>query len=224
MECAMNTNPCPAQINEARNSCVGLRLLVSFTIAIGVIGCKGFFIGPALSSVTVAPSTPSIAIGKTQQVTATASFDNGSTDNITDSASWTSSDVSIATVSSTGLVTGVAQGSATISATLDGISGSTSVNITIANLTSISITPVTKSISSGQTQQYTAVGILQNGNTIDLTDSVSWSSSNTTVATIDDSGLATAKTVSSSATANITAKSGSITSNRAALTVEPTGS
>jgi len=200
----------------------GICFWISTVIVVGMIGCKGFFIGPTLSSVSVAPSTPSIAIGKTQQMTATGTYDNGSTDNITDSASWATSDVSIATVSSMGLVTGVSQGSATISATLDGITGSTTVTITVANLASISITPTSKSISSGETQQYTAIGILQNGNTVDLTDSVTWTSSNTATATIDSSGLATAKTVSSAATTNITAKSGSITSNTVVLTVEPT--
>jgi uncharacterized protein YjdB len=220
MELSMNTNSCLKKQNWLR----GIKLLIGFCVVIGVSSCNGFFIGPTLSTVTVTPSTPSIAIGKTQQMIATGTYDNSSTDNITDSASWASSDTSIATVSSTGLVTGVAQGSATISATLDGISGSTTVTVTVANLSSISITPSSKSISSGQTQQYTAIGILQNGNTVDLTNSVTWSSSNTTAATIDDSGLVTAKTVSSSATTNITAKSGSTTSNTAVLTVEPAGS
>lgn len=185
-----------------------------------IAGCKGFFIGPTLTTVTLAPSTPSIAVGKTQQMTATGTYDNSSTQTITDSASWASSDVAIATVSSTGLVTGIASGSATISATLGGVSGSTTVNVTVANLASISITPATQSISSGATQQYTAVGILQNGITVDLTSSLTWSSSNTAVATIDSAGLATAKSVSSTGTTDITAKSGSITSNTATLTAK----
>jgi uncharacterized protein YjdB len=199
-----------------------LRFWICTVIAVGMVGCKGFFIGPTLTTVTVAPSTPSVAIGKTQQMTATGTYDNSSTETITDSASWASSDVTIATVSSTGLVTGVTSGSATISATLDGISGSTTVNVTVANLASISITPASQSISSGATQQYTAIGVLQNGNTVDLTSSVTWTSSNTAAATIDSSGLATALTVTSTESTNITAQSGSITSNTAVLTVTGT--
>jgi len=186
---------------------------------VAVSGCKGFFIGPTLTTVTIAPSTPSVAIGKTQQMTATGTYDNGSTETITASASWASSDITIATVSSAGLVTGIASGTATISATLNGISGSTTVTITVANLASISVTPSSQTISSGQTQQFTAIGILQNGNTVDMTSTVTWTSSNILAATIDDAGLATAKTVSSSETTNITAKSGNITSNTAVLTV-----
>lgn len=198
---------------------VRLRVFLCTAIVVAISGCKGFFIGPTLTTVTVAPSTPSVAIGKTQQMTATGTYDNGSTETVTYSVSWASSDITIATVSSTGLVTGVASGTATISATLDGISGSTTVTITVANLASISITPSSQTISSGQTQQYTAIGILQNGNTVDMTSTVTWASSNNLAATIDDAGLASAKTVSSTETTNITAKSGSITSNTAVLTV-----
>jgi uncharacterized protein YjdB len=196
-----------------------VRTFIATVFVVTMTGCKGFFIGPTLSTITIAPSTPSVAVGKTQQMMATGTYDNGSTDNVTDSASWASSDVSIATISSTGLVAGVASGTATISATLDGVSGSTTVTVTVANLSSISITPSSQSISSGAMQQYTAIGILQNGNTTDLTNSVTWTSSNTAAATIDSSGLATAQTVSSTETTNITAKSGNITSDTAVLTV-----
>jgi trimeric autotransporter adhesin len=198
---------------------INIAILFSAFGALLMAGCKGFFIGPALTTVTVAPSTPSVAAGKTQQMSATGTYDNGSTDTITDSASWATSDISIATVSSKGLVTGVASGTATISATLDGLSGSTTVNVTVANLSSISITPTSQSISSGATQQFTAIGTLQNGTTVDLTSSVTWTSSNTAAATIDSSGLATAKTVTSTETTNITAQSGSITSGTAVLSV-----
>ncbi len=198
---------------------INYQLLLYTVVATMFTGCKGFFIGPKLTTVAVTPSTPSVAIGKTQQMTATGTYDNGSTDDLTHSASWASSAVSVAAVSSTGLVTGIASGTATISATSGGISGSTTVTVTVANLSSISITPTSPSISSGQTQQFTAIGVLQDGSTTDLTSSATWTSSNTAAATVDDSGLATAKTVTSTQTTNITAKSGSITSNTAVLTV-----
>jgi uncharacterized protein YjdB len=152
-------------------------------------------------------------------MTATGTYDNGTTDTVTDSAAWSSSDVSVATVSATGLVTGVAVGTATISATLKGLSGSTTVTVTVANLASISITSTSTSLSSGQTTQFTATGILQDGSKVKLTDSATWTSSNTAAATIDSSGLATAQSISGTKTTNITAKSGNITSNTVTLTV-----
>lgn len=187
-----------------------------------IAGCKNFFIPPSLTTLTVSPSTPSVAVGKTQQMIATGTYDNGVTDTVTDSASWSTSDNTIAAVSSTGLVTGVATGTATISATLDGIGGSTTVTVTLANLSSISITATSQSLSSGQTAQFTATGILQNGDTVNLTNSVTWTSSNTTAATIDSSGIATAQSVTSTETTTITATSGNVTSNAITLTVTGT--
>src|SRR5216683_6840149 len=116
------------QVRPRRNDdTIVCMIALSLCVLMGpaIFGCKGFFIGPALTTVTLAPSTPSVAVGKTQQMTATGTYDNSSTETITDSASWSSSDITIATVGSTGLVTGVASGSATISATFDAISGST---------------------------------------------------------------------------------------------------
>ena len=63
-----------------------------------------------LLSITVAPTTASIAAGDTQQFTATGHYLGGSTADITDSVTWSSSLTSAATVSSTGLATGVATG------------------------------------------------------------------------------------------------------------------
>jgi hypothetical protein len=153
-------------------------------------------------------------------MSATGIYDDNTRHAITDEASWTSSDTAIATVSSTGLITGVSIGTATVSAYDLGYSASTSVTGTDANLVSISITPVSASISSGQSQQYTAIGLLQTGNTVDLTKSVTWTSSSTSVATIDSYGLAVGASVTSTSTTDITASSGSITSNVATLTVQ----
>jgi uncharacterized protein YjdB len=151
---------------------------------------------------------------------ATGVYDDNTRHAITNEASWTSSDTAVATVSSTGLITGVSIGTATISAYDLGYSASTTVTVTDSGLVSISITPVNASIFPGQTQQYTAIGLLQTGNTVDLTKSVTWTSSNTSVAVIDSYGLALGESVTSSSTADITAQSGSITSNVATLTVE----
>jgi len=61
-----------------------------------------------------------------------------------------------------------------------------------AALASIQITPANSSIPAGSTQQLKAVGSFQDGNTLDITNSVTWSSSDTNVATINSAGLLTA--------------------------------
>lgn len=182
------------------------------------IGCKGFFVNPTLTTVTVGPATPSIQQGSTFQMTATGTFDDGSTKTLTGNVLWSTSDSSIATVSDSGVVTGVSAGSATITATSGTVSGSTSVTITLANLVSIAISPTNPSISNGSTQQFKATGTVQGGGTVDITNSVTWLSSVTTVAQISSGGLATAEGPGQTA---ITASSGNINSAPVTLTVTP---
>jgi uncharacterized protein YjdB len=203
--------------------CIGAinRTLIIAGLCVYAIGCGKFFVDPTLSSITVTPQTPSIPIDKTRQMTATGTYNNGSEKNITGEVTWSSSNTSIATVSDNGVVAGVAAGTASITATSGSISGSTTVTITIADLSSIQVTPTNASIRSGQTESFTAIGILQNGNHIDITDAVTWKSSNKSAATISSAGVATGQDVSSAQTTSITATSGSIVSNTATLTVNP---
>jgi uncharacterized protein YjdB len=172
---------------------------------------------PTLSSIAVTPKTPYLQAGGTKQMTATGAYSDGSTKTITSTVDWSSSDTSEATVSSTGLVTGVAPGTVTITAALNSISGTTSVTVTIANLASIAVTPNNASMLADGTEQFKAIGTLTDGTTTDITGEVTWNSSNTSVATLSSSGLATAQ---ATGTTNITAISGSITSNTAVLNVD----
>jgi outer membrane protein assembly factor BamB/uncharacterized protein YjdB len=82
-----------------------------------------------LLSIAVTPNNPTVTVGKTKQLTATGSYSDGSTQDLTAQVTWESSDPAKATVSNTGLVTGENYGSTTVTATLEGISGSTLVNV-----------------------------------------------------------------------------------------------
>ncbi|MGA2021779.1 MAG: Ig-like domain-containing protein [Candidatus Sulfotelmatobacter sp.] len=173
---------------------------------------------PVLTSIAVTPSTASVPAGDAQQFTATGTYSNGTTQNLSSTVQWTSSATSIATVSSAGLATSLAQGSATITATAGAISGSATLTVTAAVLTSIAVTPTTASVAAGHTQQFTATGTYSNGTTQNLTTTASWTSSNTSVATIKaKTGLATSV---AQGTATITATLGK-TSGSATLTVTP---
>lgn len=83
-----------------------------------------------ISSIAVTPSSASIAVGATQQFTATATYSDGSTGNVSSQASWSSSNDSAATVNSSGLATGAGAGSANITASLSGVSGKSSLTVT----------------------------------------------------------------------------------------------
>jgi len=174
-----------------------------------------------LVSIAVTPSAPSIALGTTQQFTATGTYSDGSTQNLTSTAAWSSDTVSTATINTAGLANSVGTGTATISATLGSVTGSTLLTVTPATLVSIAITPPLPSIAAGTTQQFAATGTFTDGSTQDLTQSAYWSSSAAIVATISDAsgsqGLATALTAG---TTTISVTSGTVNAT-ATLTVTP---
>jgi hypothetical protein len=169
-----------------------------------------------LTSITVTPADPSIAAGNTLQFAATGHFKGGGTKNLTSAVAWSSSNSSVATISSGGLATGATAGTTSIGATLGTISGSTTLTVTPPTLNSIAVTPVNPSITKGATQQFIATGTYSNASTQNLTNSVTWTSSNGTVATISGSGLATGVAAGAS---SIVATLGSIASPADTLTV-----
>ena len=179
------------------------------------VALSGTGTAPALVSISVTPATGSVAAGIGQQFTATGKYSDGSTQNLTSTAKWTSSATAVATVKTGGLATGVAPGTATITAKSGTIGGSATLTVTAALLTSISVTPATATVAAGNGQQFTATGKYSNGSTQNLSSTVQWSSSATGVATVSSGGLATSV---APGTATITAKSGTI-SGSATLTV-----
>ncbi|PYV70312.1 MAG: ATP-dependent DNA ligase, partial [Acidobacteria bacterium] len=82
-------------------------------------------------------------------------------------------------------------GSTNISASLGGISGSTSLTVSAPSLVSISVTPVGLTLGIGINQQYVATATYSDGSSADLTSGVAWTSSSSSVATINSSGVTT---------------------------------
>src|ERR1041384_7372709 len=97
-----------------------------------------------VATVTLAPPSATLNEGQTQQLTATLKDANG---NILTgrSITWSSSNSSAATVSASGLVTGVAAGSATITATSEGQSGTAAITVVHAPVASVTVTPASPS-------------------------------------------------------------------------------
>jgi YD repeat-containing protein len=170
---------------------------------------------PVLQSITVTPPNPSVALGLTEPFTAMGNYSDNTQQNVTSAVTWSSSALTIATVNSSGVASTLAQGSTTITATSGSINGSATLTVTAPTLVSLSISPTNPSVLKGATQQFTATGTYTDNSTQNLTNSATWSSSMTSVATINTSGLAATLV---QGTSTITATSGSV-NNSTVLTV-----
>lgn len=103
---------------------------------------------------------------------------------------WTSADEAIATVAQDGTVSGIAEGTTTITATT-GTGDSASIEVRVVatdSITSIRLNATTINLNIGGTRQITAT--VEGGSTADKT--VTWTSSDPEIATVSDAGLVTA--------------------------------
>src|SRR5271155_100886 len=132
---------------------------------------------PTLTSIQITLTTPSVAEGQPDQLTATGKYSDGTSQNLTASVTWTSSDGSVATVSATGAVTTLAQGTAKITGTLSGVNGSITLTVNAPAITALAVSSTSASIARTTTVQFTATGTLTNGTTENATGLVTWSSS-----------------------------------------------
>jgi len=148
-------------------------LTTLFLAALGV-GCKGFFVNPTLTGITVGP-TATIQTGDTQQMTAVGTYNDGSTQTLSTGVSWSSGTPSVASINKSGLVTGISQGTSTITAASGTQTGTATITVTIGGITSIKVTTQDglTSIQFGSTEQFIATATA-NGQQYDVTDAVNW--------------------------------------------------
>lgn len=190
-------------IPAIRVSSWGTLLLLLSTV---VAACGSDGTGPDSRVATVAVSAPSSSVqsGGTMQLSADAKNSSGVTVEGKTFA-WSSSSDAVASVNSAGLVTGNAEGSVTVTATESGSgqAGSVTLTVTPAPVAALTIEPASVSVQVGGTKQLSAATKDASGNTL-AGRTVTWSSSNTEVATVGASGLVTAKAAGS---ATVTATS-----------------
>src|SRR5206468_3170743 len=155
-----------------------------------------------VASVAVSPATASLTVGGTQQLIATPKDANGNP--LTGrTISWTNSNSGVATVNGSGLVGASAAGSATITATSEGQSGTASISVSNVPVTSVAVSPATASLTVGGTQQLPTTPKDANGNPL-IGRTITWTSSNSGVGTVNGTGLVGA---SAAGSATITAMS-----------------
>jgi O-glycosyl hydrolase/uncharacterized protein YjdB len=162
----------------------------------------------AVTGVSVSPTTATVAVNNTTQLAATVTPSNATNKSVT----WASSNSAVASVSSTGLVSGIAAGTAIITVkTVDGNKTATSnITVNVIATTGVTVSPTSAAVFATQTQQLTATVLPTNASN----KLVTWSSSNTAIATVNSTGLVTGL---AQGTATITARtvSGNFTATTA---------
>jgi Big-like domain-containing protein len=107
------------------------RLITLLTLIVGVMiftaACGSSTAPSSIQSITVVGASP--VVGGVSQMTATGVLADGATEDVTTTATWMSADPTVATVSSTGVVTGVAAGATSVFATVGVVSGTLPINV-----------------------------------------------------------------------------------------------
>lgn len=170
------------------------------------------------TSISVEAGSTSVAIGGTTSVEVSYTPSDTNVKNVTFSSNATS----VATVSSEGIITGVAAGNARITATAEAANSGTvsayvDITVTAIAVTGVTVSPASASIAVDATQQLTATISPSNA----TNKNVTWSSDATSVATVSSTGLVTAK---AAGTATITVTSAADNTKKATATITVTES
>src|ERR1700733_5747533 len=147
---------------------------------------------PTLQSITVSPPNTSVAAGLAQQFTATGTYSDGSS-RVLSGANWSTSNATVATVNSAGLVNTMTQGTATIAAASGNVSNSASLIVGPAIPTSLSVLPAKSSVTIAATTptKLSAILTYSDNSTIDVSITATWSVTNPFTASVDNAGNVT---------------------------------
>lgn len=218
-----STDPSTVTLGNHTGSIIGTAVgTTTVTAAIGGIASSNTaninVIAASLSSIAITPASVSFAKGTNIRLTAIGTYSDGSSSDISTQVTWLSASAATATVgSNTGTVTGIAVGSTTAYASLDGItSPNANITVTDAVLNTISIT-AGATLPKGTTANLSASGTYSDSTTADITTQVTWTSAATSTATVGShTGSVIGKAVG---TTTISASLNGITSNTANIDV-----
>ncbi|WP_305422292.1 Ig-like domain-containing protein [Photobacterium leiognathi] len=172
-----------------------------------------------ITNILIEPSTISVVKGLNQQLTATAVFNDGTQSPITNSVTWVSNNTNNASFSEMGLLNGLEEGTATLTAQMDNISTTVEFTVTPAEITQIEVTPNEVTLVKGKTernaQQLIAIATYTDDSRLDITNSATWLSLDPSL-TVSMTGEITASDIG---TATVIASEDGIDSTQADITI-----
>ena len=173
---------------------------------------------PVATSITVAPASHTLAsVGATIQLTATVR-DQNNNPMTGQTVNWTSANTAVATVSGTGMVKAVSNGTSQITARSGNASGTASITVAEPVPTRIAVTPSSHTLEAIEAKVQLTATVRDQGNNLMADAAITWSSDDEAVATVDDAGLVTAV---GNGTAQITARSGDALGTTAITVSQP---
>jgi len=177
-----------------------------------VVDSVKYVVNAPAFSLTMTPDSVSLERGKTQQLAAVVTDENGNSTTAS-TVSWSSSDVTRATVNSSGLVTAIRNGRVLITATSGGRATIGVVQVVRPTAASVKVIPQKDTLGFGQIRQYYAKALDALNQVIGDASGFSWSSSSSAATIVAGTGVATAAKAVGSAyiTATIDGKSGTAT-------------
>ncbi|ABN57143.1 MULTISPECIES: Ig-like domain-containing protein [Methanoculleus] len=166
---------------------------------------------PVVTTITVTPTTPTLAVDETEAFTATVLDQDGVTMTGID-VEWASSNETVGTIDADGVFTALAEGTADVTATAEGVTGEATVTVngeepTDPAATRIEITPTTATLAINGTVEFSAIVFDQFDEEMSEV-AVEWASSDETVGTVSTEGVFTAH---AEGTADVTATAGNAT-------------
>lgn len=192
------------------------RAIAPLVVLLGVAACTDASEPPQLTQLTLSVPSTTVVTGQTVAVTPLP-VDQFGVSMPPATIEWRSTATSIATVSASGMLTGVAPGTVSIVATSGGLTSQLPITVVGATLTSLTVTIPSATLTQGQTAAATANGLDQLSRPL-ASGRVTWVSSSPTVATVDSLGSVRAI---APGTSTLTASVGPISAQRTITVTAP---
>jgi uncharacterized protein YjdB len=144
----------------------------------------------ALVDLRISPPSLTLAIASSQQLSVTGTYTDDSVEDVESLVTWQSSDSSVATISTSGVVIAISAGTTSVTASLQGVSEAIQVTV-LPNLVSLSINDVSSNLKVSDTFQLIVTGTYSDASTQNLTASAAWSVADTSVLEVTSTGSVT---------------------------------